>query len=156
APTAPRATVDLAGAVHRQARRFVRDDQPFYPIDIGLALAKVVRVAFEDRLDVRFIALQKEGASTDGRLRFLQVAELLHHFRGNNPRARRVRQHTDEPDEGLFEDEFNRVTVHHLDAVYGVQDIAVPIAFFRQEAVIGEFDVLGHQFAAVDGRLVVP
>ena len=75
-PIDPRATVDLPGAIHRQAGRFVRDDQPFHPIDIRLALAEVVRVAFEDRLDVRLIALQDEGAGADGGLRFLQVADI--------------------------------------------------------------------------------
>ena len=34
--------------------------------------------------------------------------------------------------------------------------IAVRIPFFRQEAVIGEFDIVGHQLAPVQGRFVVP
>ena len=155
-PIDPRATVQLPGAVHRQAGRFVVDDQPLDPIHIGLAVAVVVRVACEHRLDVRLIALQDEGASADGRLRSLQVAILLNHFGGDDPHARRVRQHTDEPDVGLFEEELHGIAVHHLDAIHGVQQIAVHTAFFRQEAVIGEFDILGHELAAVDGRLVVP
>jgi hypothetical protein len=155
-PAGPRPTVELPGAIHGQTRRFVWNDQPFHPIHIGLAVAVVVRVACEDRLHVRLVALQEEGTSADGRLHFLQVAELLHHFRGDDPHARRVRQHTDEPNVGLFEEELHRIAVHHLDAVHGVQQIAVPIRFFRQEALIGEFHVVGHQLAAVDGGLVVP
>ncbi len=52
-----RAKVELAGAIHRQAGRFVWNDQPVHPIDVRLALAEVLRVPFEDRLDVRLIAL---------------------------------------------------------------------------------------------------
>src|SRR5262245_14151570 len=97
-PIDSRSTVELAGAVHRQPRRFVRDDQPFHPIYVRLAVAVVVRVAFEDRLDIRVIALQDKRARADGRLRFLQVPELLYHFGSNDPHADWVRQHTEEPD----------------------------------------------------------
>ncbi len=34
--------------------------------------------------------------------------------------------------------------------------IAVGIRLFRQEAVIGEFHILSHQLAAVEGGLIVP
>ena len=53
--------VDLAGAVHGQGGGFVQDDQPFHAINVRLTLAVVFRVALEDRLDVRLIALQDEG-----------------------------------------------------------------------------------------------
>ena len=155
-PLGPWAAVDLPGAVHRQPGRFVVHDQPLDPIHIRLALAEVVRVALEDRLHVRLVALQEEGPGADGRLGFLQVAVFLHHFRGDDPHAHRVGQHVEQPDEGLFEEELHRIAVHHLHPVHGLQQLAVGIALFRQEAVEGEFDILGHQLAAVDGRLVVP
>ena len=86
----------------------------------------------------------------------LQVAKVLHHFRGDDPHAQRVRQHTEQPDIGLFEEELHRIAVHHLDAVHRVEQIAVGIPRFCQEAIVGELDILGHQLAAVEGRLVVP
>src|SRR5690349_2084712 len=88
-PIDPRATVELPGAVHGQASRFVRNDQPFDRIHIGLAIAVVVWVAFEDRLDVRLVAFQDKGASANGVFWFLQVAELLYHFWGDNPHTLR-------------------------------------------------------------------
>jgi hypothetical protein len=48
------------------------------------------------------------------------------------------------------------VAIHHLDPVHGLQQKAVGIALLRQEAVVGEFHVLGHELAAVEGGLVVP
>src|SRR5262245_5310237 len=102
------------------------------------------------------MAFQEKGASADGRLWFLQVAELLHYFWGNNPHARRVRQRIDEPDVGLFEEKFHRIAVDDLDSVYRVQDVAIGVPRFSQKAVIGEFDILRHQLAAVEGGLIVP
>ena len=62
-------------------------------------------MAREDRLHVRFVALQEERAGTDGTLGFLQVAELLHDFAGDDPHRLRRGQHVEQPDVGLFEDE---------------------------------------------------
>src|ERR671931_549696 len=72
---ARRTTVELAAAVHRQRCRGIIDDRPFYPIDIGLPWQEVVRIALEDRLHIRLIAFQEEGASTNGALWFLQPAK---------------------------------------------------------------------------------
>jgi hypothetical protein len=81
---------------------------------------------------------------------------LLNHFGGDDPHARGVGQHTDKPDVGLFEEELHGIAVHHLDAIHGVQQIAIRTAFFRQEALIGEFHILGHELAAVDRGFIVP
>ena len=121
-----------------------------------MALPEVVRVAPEDRFDVRLVTLQDERAGADGGLRLLQVAELLYHLRGDDPSAPGVRQRIDQPDVGLLQQKLHGIAVHHLDPVYKVQDITVRIPPLSQEAVIGKFDILGHQLAAVDGRLVVP
>jgi hypothetical protein len=81
---------------------------------------------------------------------------LLHQFRGDDPHALRIRQHADQPDIGLFEEELHGIAVHHLNPVHGVQQIAIRIACFRQEAIVGELDILGHQLAAIEGGLVMP
>jgi hypothetical protein len=154
APLMLRATVDLAGAIHRQAGRFVRDDQPFHPIDVWLVRAEVIRVPIENRLRVRRIALQDEGAGANGGLGFLQVAELLHHLWGDDPCASWVRQRIDESDVGLFEQELHGIAVRHFDPVYGPHHIAVRICLFCQEAIVGEFDIPGHQLSAVEGGLL--
>ena len=155
-PIARWATVDLPGAVHGQAGRRVLEDQPFHAVDIRLVLEEVVRIAFEHRLHIRLVALQDEGTSPDDALRFLQVAELLHHFWGNDPGAVRVCQHVDQPDEGLFQDELHRIAVHDLNAVDRLQRKTQWICRFRPEAVIGELHIVGHQFTAIEGWFVVP
>ena len=81
------AAVDFPSTVHGQAGRRILEDQPFHAVDIRLVLEEVVRVALEHRLHVRLVALQEEGTGADDALRFLQVAELLHHFGGNDPGA---------------------------------------------------------------------
>ena len=146
--------VDLAGAVHGQGGGFVRDDQPFHAVDVRLTLAVVFRVALEDRLDVRLIALQDEGSSADDGLGFLEVPVLLRHLRGHDPRAPRIGQGIDQPHKRLFEEELHRIAVHHLDPVHGLQQEAVGIGLFGQEAVIGEFHILGDELAAVEGGLI--
>ena len=133
-----RAKVELAGAIHGQAGRFVRDDQPVHPIDIRLALTEVLRMPLEDRLHVRLIALQDEGAGADGGLRFFQISMLLHQFRSDDPHGPGVGQRIDQPDEGLFEQKLHGVAVHHLDPVQRLQHIAVGIPLFCHEAVVGK------------------
>ena len=155
-PPVPWPTVDLPGTVHRQARRFILEDEPFHPIDVRLVPPEVLRVALEDRLHIGLVVFQEEGARADGGLRFLQVAELLHHFRGDDPHAPRIRQSVDQPDERLFEDELHGIAIDHLDALHAVQHIAVRVPRISQKAVIGEFDILSHQLAAVNGRFIVP
>ena len=39
-PPVPWPTVDLPGTIHRQARRFILEDEPFHPIDVRLVLRK--------------------------------------------------------------------------------------------------------------------
>src|SRR5439155_3270457 len=78
-----------------------------HSVHIGLAGAEVVRVALEDRLHIRLVALQHEGTGADGALRLLQVAEVVHHFWGDDPHARRLRQHVEEPDIGLTQEELH-------------------------------------------------
>src|SRR5438128_2047607 len=90
APIACWATVDLPGAVHGQASRGILEHQPFHAVDIRLVLEEVVRVALEYRLYIWLVAFQDEGTGTDDTLRLLQVAELLHHFGGNDPGTVRV------------------------------------------------------------------
>ena len=65
-------------------------------------------------------------------------------------------QHVEQPDVGLFQEELDGIAVHDLDPVHRVQHIAGRIRLFGQEAVKGEFDILGHQLTPVDGRLVLP
>ena len=57
---------------------------------------------------------------------------------------------------GFFEDELHGIAIDHLDALHAVQHIAVRVPRISQKAVIGEFDVLSYQFAAVNRRLIVP
>jgi hypothetical protein len=89
-------------------------------------------------------------------LGFLQVAKLLHDFRGDDPHAARGSQHIRQIDIGLFENELDGIASHHLDAVYRLQHLAVGIALLGQQTVIGKLHILGHQLTAVDGRFVVP
>ena len=46
--------------------------------------------------------------------------------------------------------------VHHLDPLHRLQQQPLGITLDRQEAVKGEFHILGHQLAPVDGWFVVP
>src|SRR5205809_8771 len=77
------------------------EHEPLYTVYIRLSFEEVVGVALEHRFDIGFVALQHEGASANGALRLLQIAKLLHNFRGNNPRACRVGQHMHQPDKRL-------------------------------------------------------
>ena len=54
-------------------------------------------------------------------------------------------------DVGLFELELPGIAVRHLDPVYGLHHIPVRICLFCQEAIVGEFDIPGHQLSAVEG-----
>ena len=81
---------------------------------------------------------------------------MLDDFAGDDPHGLRRGQHVKQPHVGLFKEELHRIAVHHLHPVHGLQHIAERIRLFGQEAVEGEFDILGHQLAPVDGRLVLP
>ena len=109
--------------VHRQRRRRISDDHPFYPIHPGEIWQEVVRVALEDRLDIRLIALEEEGAGANDTLGFLQVTELLHHFARDDPGPYRVGQHVNQPDKGLVQEELHRITVYYLDLVHSLEYI---------------------------------
>jgi hypothetical protein len=100
--------------------------------------------------------LQHEGACTNGALGFPQVAELLHHFGGDDHHIRHVGERVEQPDEGLVQEELDGIAIHHLDPVHRLQEITGRIALDRQEAVKRKLHVLGYEFAAVEGRFVVP
>ena len=57
---------------------------------------------------------------------------------------------------GSLQEELHRIAIHHLDAVHGLQELALRIPWFGQEALKGKFHILGHQLAAVDRRFIVP
>src|SRR5262245_4788313 len=104
-PPVPRPAVNLPGTVHGLAGRLILKDQPLYPVNIRLLLTEVGWVALEDRLHIRFVALEEEGSSANSALRLFQITELLYHFWGDEPHAPRVCQGTDQPDIGFFEEE---------------------------------------------------
>jgi hypothetical protein len=150
------ATVELPGAVHRQPGRRVLDHQPLHPVHVRLAVAEVCRVPREDSLHVRFVVLQDEGARANGALGFFQVPIFLYHFGGDDHHARHLGERVEQPNEGLFQDELDRITIHDLDPIHRLQEIAVRIPMGCQAAVKGELHVLCHELAAVEGRFVVP
>ena len=100
--------------------------------------------------------LQDERAGADGALSLFQVAEVVHHFGGDDPHARRLRQYVEEPDVGLFQEELHGQAVHDLDPLDRGQEIAERIPRFCPEAVKGRLDILGHELASIEGRFVVP
>ena len=155
-PPALWAAVELPRAVHGQPRRRVVEDQPFHPVHPGQVLDEVVRVASEDGLHVRFVALQEEGTGADGALGFLQVAVVLDDFRGDDPHALVMGEEVEEPDERFFQEETHGIAIDDLNPVHRVEQIAVSIPLFRQEAIEAEFHILRHQLTPVEGRLVLP
>src|SRR5262249_53331502 len=121
-----------------------------------LVFKKVVWVALEHNFDIGLIALQREGTGADGALWFLQIAKLLHDFRGNNPRAYWVGQHVHQPDKRLFQGELHRIAVDDLNSFYRFQHIADDISRLGQETIKGKLHVLRYQFATIKRRFVVP
>ena len=93
APPRLGAAVELPRAVHGQPCRRVAQNQPLHRVHPGQTREEVLRMAREDGLHVRFVALQQERACTDGALGFLQVAEFLDDFAGNYRHGLRRGQH---------------------------------------------------------------
>jgi hypothetical protein len=87
------------------------------PVDVGETRQKIVGVPDERHADVGPVAVQHVRTRADDGLPLLQISELVHARLGDDRDRHGVREHVEEPGEGLLERELERVLVDGLDLV---------------------------------------